>query len=153
MKKTILIISAIVLALVAIYYFFFREVRGTDEVFLIPEGLTGCFGIYYDQKDSKPLIKTDNKIIYKFPQNGKLTTSSPQNFGWARMNDSGWHDTTFYYVNNKGEKTKKISHEKIGYEYTNEEYSNSSGETLRSYTFYISKEKNKFPDSVECDTK
>ncbi|MDU9693828.1 hypothetical protein O0Q50_21860 [Priestia aryabhattai] len=152
MKKTLIIVSAIVLALVAIYFFFFREVRGTDETFLIPEGTTGCFGIYYDQKDSKPLTKTNNKIIYKFPQNGKLMTSSPQNFGWARMDDSGWHDATFYYVNNKGEKIKKISHEKIGYEYTSE-YSDSSGDTIQSYTFYISKEKNKFPDSVECENK
>jgi len=152
LKKIILTISAIVLAVAAIYFFFFREARGTDEVFLIPEGLTGCFGIYYNQENSEPLSKTDDKVIYRFPQSGKLMTSSPQNFGWARMDDSGWHDATFYYINEQGEKIKKISDEKIGYEYTNE-YSDSSGDTIRSYTFYISKEKNKFPDSVECDNK
>lgn len=151
MKKIIIIVSAIILALVAIYFFFIREVRGTDEVFLIPEGFTGCVGIYYDQKGAKPLIKKEEKIVYTIPKSGKLMTSSPQNFGRARMDDSGWHNATFYYVDNKGKKTQKISHKKIGYEYTNENFSDSTGETLRSYTFYISEKKDKFPDSVECD--
>jgi len=151
MKKAIIILSTIILVLGAIYFFFIKEVRGTDEVFLIPEGLTGCVGVFYDQKGAKPLIKKEEKIIYTIPKSGKLMTSSPQNFGWARMDDSGWHDATFYYVDKKGERVEKIPHEKVGYEYTNESYSDSTGETLRSYTFYISEEKNEFPDTVECN--
>lgn len=151
MRNAIIIVSAIILSLTAIYFFFIRGIRGMNEVFLIPEGFTGCVGIYYNQKGAKSLIKKEKKIVYEIPENGKLMTSSPQNFGWAKENESGGYDATFYYVNNKGEKTQKISHEKIGYEYTNENYSDSTGETLRSYTFYISEKKNKFPDSVKCD--
>ncbi|WP_456363739.1 DUF6843 domain-containing protein [Priestia aryabhattai] len=150
MKKIIIIVGSIILVLGAIYYFFIREVRGTDETFLIPQGFTGCVGIYYDQEGAKPLVKKEDKIIYTIPKSGKLKTSSPQNFGWARTEDSGWHNQTFYYVNEEGKRVEKIPDEKIGYQYTNESYSDSTGKTLRSYTFYVSEKKNKLPDTVEC---
>jgi uncharacterized protein YxeA len=153
MRKIVITLSIIVLVSVATYYFFFREVRGTDEVFLIPEGLTGCVGVYYNDSNAKPLTKKDNKILYSIPADGKLMTSSPQYFGWANKNESGSFNADFYYVDKKGEKIEKISSEKVGLEYTNETYSSSTGKTMQSYTFYLSDKKNKFPDGVECDLK
>lgn len=85
---------------------------GTDEIYLIPDGYTGCVGIFYDFKSAPPLEIKDKVITYKIPEDGILRTSSSETFGWGQKEHSGWHKTKYYYVNPKGNKVRKLVDDK-----------------------------------------
>ncbi|HWO96455.1 MAG TPA: hypothetical protein VNM45_09005 [Bacillus sp. (in: firmicutes)] len=112
MKKLGFIVLAIVIAIAIVIlmsvYFALKEKRGTDEVFLIPDGYKGCVGVFYNFQDEPALKIQDNKITYQIPENGILKTSSPQDFGWAYEEHSGWHDVKYYYVNQEGNRVKEL---------------------------------------------
>ncbi|WP_369899447.1 hypothetical protein [Bacillus manliponensis] len=81
---------------------------GTDEIYLIPDGYTGCVSIFYDVKNASPLEIKDKVITYKIPEDGILRASSNETFGWGQKEHSGWHETKYYYVDREGNKVRKL---------------------------------------------
>jgi hypothetical protein len=58
--------------------------------FLIPEGYTGWVRIGFEVNGASSLPMEGNEYIVKIPADGKLQTSSPEQYGWAR-------DHYYYY--------------------------------------------------------
>jgi hypothetical protein len=114
-KKLAITVLTIIVLLVLMFGLWVRYITkpGTDEVYLIPEGHTGCVFVLYDIKDALPL-KIKNKVItYQIPKDGVLKTSSNETFGWARKSGSGWHDVKYYYVNENGARVKELGEKNI----------------------------------------
>lgn len=105
MKKIGYVFLGLLLLVGTIYFLFFHERRGTDTVYLIPNGYTGCVGIFYDVKGKAPLKVQNEKIIHKISKDGRLETSSPESFGWYSAEDSGWHNSEYYYVDDQDRKS------------------------------------------------
>jgi hypothetical protein len=57
---------------------------------LIPDGYTGWVRIGFEVKSTSSLPMEGNEYIVKIPVEGKLQTSSPEQYGWAR-------DKYYYY--------------------------------------------------------
>lgn len=150
MKKPIIIGLAIILAALSIWFFLFREKEGRDEVYLIPEGYTGCVVIAYDQPNEPSLRIINDKLVYKIPENGILKTSSHYGFGWLYKDDSGWFNAKYFYVNDEGKKVKEIPQENIDYEYYTSETDGSGKEDSSLYSFYLARSKEEIPESVKC---
>lgn len=69
----------------------------TTEVYEFPEGFQGCAIIFYNVETAPPLKIREGKLTKTFLQNGEvLLTSSPQQFGWANDEHSGWHEVEIY---------------------------------------------------------
>jgi hypothetical protein len=64
--------------------------------FLIPEGYTGWVRIEFEIKDAPSLPMEGGEYVIKIPPDGKLRTSSPEQYGWA--NDH------YYYYSAQGER-------------------------------------------------
>lgn len=62
--------------------------------FLLPDGYTGWVRIEFEVHDSPPLEMANGRYILRIPSDGKLTTSSPEQYGWA--NDE------YYFYSNSG---------------------------------------------------
>jgi len=58
--------------------------------FLIPEGYTGWVRIEFEVQGAPPLPMEGGQYILKIPPDGKLQTSSGQQYGWAK-------DHYYYY--------------------------------------------------------
>lgn len=103
-KRSFLTIQLImtVISTVVIYGIYtWNEFRNqpdfTTEVYEFPADFQGCAIIFYDVEAAPPLEITDGKLTKSFLQNGEvLLTSSPQQFGWANDDHSGWHQVEIY---------------------------------------------------------
>jgi hypothetical protein len=51
--------------------------------FLIPDGYTGWVRIDFEVNGTSPLTMDHNEYVVTIPANGKLQTSSPEQYGWA----------------------------------------------------------------------
>ena len=58
--------------------------------FLIPEGYTGWVRIGFEVNGASPLPMDHNEYVVTIPADGKLQTSSPEQYGWAK-------DHYYYY--------------------------------------------------------
>jgi hypothetical protein len=67
-----------------------RNSTRSSSKFLIPDGYTGWIRIEFELKDAPPLPMDHNEYVVKIPADGKLQTSSPEQYGWAR-------DKYYYY--------------------------------------------------------
>ncbi|QDZ81096.1 DUF6843 domain-containing protein [Priestia megaterium] len=133
MKKIGYIFLGLLLLVGTIYFLFFHERRGMDTVYLIPNDYKGCVGVFYNVKGKSPLKVQNDKVIHKISRDGKLETSSPQSFGWYSTEDSGWHNSEYYYVNNQGKKVKKLNSERdINWEMTAKDDYNG-----QYFTFFV----------------
>lgn len=57
--------------------------------FLIPDGYTGWIRIEFEVQGTPPLPIEDGQYLLRIPPDGRLQTSSPEQYGWA--------DDRFYY--------------------------------------------------------
>jgi len=67
--------------------------------FLIPEGYTGWIRIEFEVQGTPPLPIENAQYILKIPTDGRLQTSSPEQYGWA--------DDHYYYYS--GQSVRPIS--------------------------------------------
>jgi hypothetical protein len=58
--------------------------KRTACIFEIPEGFTGWVLIEFGRTNCPPLAKRDGKLIFEIGHDGRLCTSSAQEFGWAK---------------------------------------------------------------------
>jgi len=58
--------------------------------FLIPDGYTGWVRIGFEVNGASPLPMNHNEYLVQIPADGKLQTSSPEQYGWAQ-------DKYYYY--------------------------------------------------------
>jgi hypothetical protein len=58
--------------------------------FFIPDGYVGWVQVEFQVPDASVLPVIDGESVYKFPRSGLLTTSSSEEYGWAK-------DHYFYY--------------------------------------------------------
>lgn len=146
MKKTGYIFLGLLLLVGTIYFLFFHERRGMDTVYLIPNGYKGCVGVFYNVKGKPPLKAQNDKVIHKISKDGKLETSSPQSFGWYSTEDSGWHNSEYYYVNDQGKEVKKLNWERdINWEMTAEDDYNG-----KYFTFFVGGKDDASTPQPEC---
>lgn len=113
MKK---FISGVVVGIVigvGLYWVFTH--RSYDEAFYFPEGYKGCAYVVYNIRGTPQLEILDGTIQYLFDEDGLLLTTSPPDFGWEGRDTSGFHDVRYFYINEKGEKTKEIPESEIGF--------------------------------------
>lgn len=52
-------------------------------------------------------------ITYEVPENGIISTSSPMEFGWVSKNNSGSSQLHAYYVDDNGDKIRKLTDEEM----------------------------------------
>ncbi|MEB4861125.1 DUF6843 domain-containing protein [Priestia megaterium] len=146
MKKIGYIFLGLLLLVGTIYFLFLHERRGIDTVYLIPNGYKGCVGVFYNVKGKPPLKVQNDNVIHKISKDGKLETSSPESFGWYSREDSGWHNSEYYYVNDQGEKVKKLNWERdINWEMTVEDDYNGN-----YFTFFVGGKDDANTPQPEC---
>lgn len=58
--------------------------------YLVPDGYVGWVRVEYGVPGAPPLSMEDGRVVFKFPPEAVLRTSSPERFGWAK-------DEFFYY--------------------------------------------------------
>ncbi|MBN6188692.1 hypothetical protein JQN58_17705 [Aneurinibacillus sp. BA2021] len=95
------IIIIFVMIFVGLFIWYYKENYRDPSIFLIPQGYVGEVVIKYNDLSSPPLPKEGKYIVYKIPKNGVLKTSTekPQ-YGIA--------EDAFYYVDEKGNRIKKL---------------------------------------------
>ena len=54
-------------------------------VYEIPEGFTGWILIEFGRTNCPPLMKRDGKLVFEIGRDGRLCTSSPLQYGWAKV--------------------------------------------------------------------
>ncbi|MEA3319670.1 MAG: hypothetical protein U9Q88_06550 [Bacillota bacterium] len=97
-KKKLLFIVILFGGLLSYFFLDERKTPGVDEVFLLPEGFQGCIYIYHNLPGEEELEIVDNKVVYEVPENGRILTSSPQNF----LVNFGWHKIYVQNTNDEG---------------------------------------------------
>ncbi|WP_100330546.1 DUF6843 domain-containing protein [Bacillus xiapuensis] len=114
MKDKRILPSIIILIFIGwlVYMFITRDERYSVS-YELPMGFKGCAIVVYDVKDAPALKIKNQNITYRFNDEGVLYTSSPYDFGWEGENGSGFHDTTYAYVDEKGKKVSELSTEDI----------------------------------------
>ncbi|NLP50058.1 hypothetical protein [Bacillus sp. RO1] len=103
-KKKLLIIVILCVGLLSYFYLYDRKAPGVDEVFLLPEGFQGCIYIFHNQPGEEELKIVDNQVVYEVPENGRIVTSSPQNF----LVNLGWHKIYVKYTNEEGAASQEM---------------------------------------------
>ena len=86
-----------VLAFVACVAWFSRGSQTSQPVtsrFLIPDGYVGWVHVEFDVPDAEPVSSEQGQYVFKIPADGKLSTSSPERFGW--------NNDEYFYVSPSG---------------------------------------------------
>lgn len=68
-----------------------QEEKRRPSRYLIPDGYVGWVRIDYKVEEAPALLVEDGFYLMKFPPDGHLRTSSPNDYGWAT-------DEYFYYL-------------------------------------------------------
>ncbi|WP_285616180.1 DUF6843 domain-containing protein [Pseudobacillus badius] len=113
--KTKWFLSSIILFIVigGLVYMFITKDKRYSVSYKLPSGFKGCAIVVYDADDAPALEIKDQNITYRFNDEGVLYTSSPADFGWEGEKDSGFHETTYIYVDEKGKQVSELSTEDI----------------------------------------
>lgn len=91
------VISTVVIYGLHTWNEFQNQPNFTTAVYEFPANFQGCAVVFYDVETAPPLEIRDGKLTKSFLQNGQvLLTSSPQQFGWANNDHSGWHQVEIY---------------------------------------------------------
>ena len=70
--------------------------------FLIPEGYTGWVRVEFEVKDAPSLPVENGQYVLKIPASGVLTTSSAEQYGWAKDSYDFYTGTGSHPVNDSG---------------------------------------------------
>lgn len=94
--------AAIVLGIIIIYVVILYNENSAKAdfqtvVYEFPNTFRGCAVIFYDVEGAPPLEIVNERLTFSFlPNKEVLLTSSPQTFGWANEEHSGWYQTEIY---------------------------------------------------------
>ena len=82
--------------------------KGEPEIFILPEGYTGCVLVIFNQKNGQPIEYSGSSRVYRIPPSGILMSQFSTNKGWKDL-------PRFYYkkINDQNEIPVKADFEDL----------------------------------------
>jgi hypothetical protein len=86
--------TIILLGLLGVSAYFWRQNAGEDQIFVLPKGYSGVVTVLFNREDGQPVKYEEGKRVYEIPQNGILKTQFTKN--------TGWHNPDKYFYTENG---------------------------------------------------
>jgi hypothetical protein len=85
MSRKMKILLVVILAIGSVVFYLFKDEKGEDEIYLVPEGYQGAVFIVFNQHDGVNKKYEKGKRVYEIPSNGILKTKFELNKGWHQL--------------------------------------------------------------------